>query len=195
MKKNIISSFMIITVFNALDRALGFLFRIYLSREMGAESMGVYQVASSVFMALLTFITSGIPLVVSKSTAKAERNGQTHRLSSISTAALCIGLTTGAAAVAATFALRPLLSSLMGERAVASLLMLVPSLLFSAIYSAFRGNLWGRSKFFVVALVEVIEQAARMSCCFILFSQGADKTGLRRGRWSPFWGRRPLWRP
>ena len=175
MKKNIISSFMIITVFNALDRALGFLFRIYLSREMGAESMGVYQVASSVFMALLTFITSGIPLVVSKSTAKAERNGQTHRLSSISTAALCIGLTTGAAAVAATFALRPLLSSLMGERAVASLLMLVPSLLFSAIYSAFRGNLWGRSKFFVVALVEVIEQAARMSCCFILFSQGADK--------------------
>ena len=64
---------MIITVFNALDRALGFLFRIYLSREMGAESMGVYQVASSVFMALLTFITSGIPLVVSKSTAKAER--------------------------------------------------------------------------------------------------------------------------
>ena len=175
MKKNIISSFMIITVFNALDRALGFLFRIYLSREMGAESMGVYQVASSVFMALLTFITIGIPLVVSKSTAKAERNGQTHRLSSISTAALCIGLTTGAAAVAATFALRPLLSSLMGERAVASLLMLVPSLLFSAIYSAFRGNLWGRSKFFVVALVEVIEQAARMSCCFILFSQGADK--------------------
>ena len=175
MKKSIVSSFVIITLFNALDRALGFVFRIYLSREMGAETMGVYQVFSWVFMALLTYITRGIPLVVSKRTAKADRAGETEKQNSIVGAALCIGLSTGAAALAAAFASKPLLSRVMGENAVRSLLLLMPSLLFSAVYSAFRGNLWGRSKFFAVAVVEVIEQIARMSCCFILFSRGVDK--------------------
>ena len=166
---------MIITVFNALDRTLGFFFRIYLSREMGAESMGVYQVAMSVFMALLTFITSGIPLVVSKRTAKAVRSGDDIKACAVSSAALIIGLATGGAMAAVTFAAQYPLSAAMGQRATLSLLTLVPSLVFSAVYSAFRGNLWGRQKFFVVALVEVIEQIARIASCVIMFACGFDK--------------------
>lgn len=175
MKKSIMTSFMIITVFNALDRTLGFFFRIYLSREMGAESMGVYQVAMSVFMALLTFITSGIPLVVSKRTAKAVRSGDDIKACAVSSAALIIGLATGGAMAAVTFAAQYPLSAAMGQRATLSLLTLVPSLVFSAVYSAFRGNLWGRQKFFVVALVEVIEQIARIASCVIMFACGFDK--------------------
>lgn len=175
MKKNILTSFMIITVFNALDRTLGFFFRIYLSREMGAENMGVYQVAMSVLMALLTFITSGIPLVVSKRTARAIRAGEPKKACAISTAALCIGLATAAVAVSLTFTAQYPLVLAMGEKAAYSLFWLVPSLVFSAVYSAFRGNLWGRQKFFVVALVEVIEQAARIASCVILFACGFDK--------------------
>ena len=34
-----------LTAFSAADRALGFLFKIYLSREMGAAALGTYQIA------------------------------------------------------------------------------------------------------------------------------------------------------
>lgn len=175
MKKSLLTSFMIITIFNALDRTLGFFFRIYLSREMGAENMGVYQVASSVFLALLTLITSGVPLVVSKRVAKAVRNGDRKKAASVTSAALVIGLATGLTITAAVFAFYPLLRAVIGTEAAISLCMLAPSITFSAVYSAFRGNLWGKQKFFVVALVEVIEQISRIIACVAMFVCGANK--------------------
>lgn len=175
MKKSLMSSFMIITVFNALDRTLGFFFRIYLSRKMGAENMGVYQVASSVFLALLTFITSGIPLVVSKRVARATRCGDEKKTSAVTSAALLIGVITGLVLTALTSAFYPLLRMIMGAEAAFSLIILSPALVFSAVYSAFRGNLWGKQKFFVVAIVEVIEQVARIISCVIMFAGNTDK--------------------
>lgn len=175
MKKSLMTSFMIITVFNALDRTLGFFFRIYLSREMGAENMGVYQVASSVFLALLTFITSGVPLVVSKRVAKATRCGDEKKASAVTNAALFIGVITGCVLTALTLSFYPVLRTIMGAEAAFSLVLLSPALIFSAVYSAFRGNLWGKQKFFVVAIVEVIEQVARIISCVIMFACGADK--------------------
>ena len=61
-----------VTFFTVIDRVLGFIFKIYLSRELGAVNMGVYQVALSIFFLLLTATTSGIPLIVSKLMAKYE---------------------------------------------------------------------------------------------------------------------------
>ena len=62
-----------LTAFTVAERVLGFLFKIYLSREIGAVGMGVYSVALSFFFVLLTLLTSGVPLVVSKLTAKTSR--------------------------------------------------------------------------------------------------------------------------
>ncbi|MGN1094479.1 MAG: oligosaccharide flippase family protein [Candidatus Neoclostridium sp.] len=175
MKKSLVTSFMIITVFNALDRTLGFFFRIYLSREMGAQDMGVYQVASSVYLALLTFITSGVPLVVSKRVAKADRRGEHKKAAAVTSAALFIGLITGFALAISPFVFFPLFRAGIGFEASVSLCLLAPAILFSAVYSALRGNLWGKQKFLVVAIVEVIEQVARIVACVVMFLCGTDK--------------------
>lgn len=143
MKKSLMTSFMIITVFNALDRTLGFFFRIYLSREMGAENMGVYQVASSVFLALLTFITSGVPLVVSKRVAKATRCGDEKKASAVTNAALFIGVITGCVLTALTLSFYPVLRTIMGAEAAFSLVLLSPRLFFrrcTALFAAICGE-------------------------------------------------------
>ncbi|MDR1917586.1 MAG: oligosaccharide flippase family protein, partial [Christensenellaceae bacterium] len=54
-------SVIIITIFAGLTRAIGFIFRIFLSRILGAEMLGIYQMAMSIFMVLLTVISSGLP--------------------------------------------------------------------------------------------------------------------------------------
>ncbi len=39
----------VVTVFSAAEHCLGFLYRILLSRMLGSEGLGVYQVALTVF--------------------------------------------------------------------------------------------------------------------------------------------------
>ena len=56
--KSILKSVALISVFSVLTRLLGFLLRIFLSRTIGAEALGLYQVALSVFMVLLTVVSS-----------------------------------------------------------------------------------------------------------------------------------------
>ena len=67
--KSIFKSVAIITFFSVLTRFLGFLFRIYLSRTIGAEELGKYQVALSVFLVFLTIVSSGFTFVISRMTA------------------------------------------------------------------------------------------------------------------------------
>ena len=55
-----------VTFFSVATRALGFLLKIYLSRKMIPELLGSYQVAMSIFGVLMTFVSSGIPLVLSR---------------------------------------------------------------------------------------------------------------------------------
>ncbi len=64
--KSLFKTVALITFFSILTRIAGFFFRIYLSRVIGAESLGMYQVASSIFMVLLTVVSSGIPLIISR---------------------------------------------------------------------------------------------------------------------------------
>ena len=59
----------IVTFFSVTTRALGFILRIILSRFLGAEQLGHYQVAMSIFGVLMTLVASGLPLVVSRNVA------------------------------------------------------------------------------------------------------------------------------
>ncbi len=172
MKKTVFSAVFTLSIFTIIDRILGFAFKIYLSRELGAETLGVYQVALSFFFVLLTATTSGIPLVVSKLTAVYRKRNERKKEYAATCAALVVGLCAATMLCALTLALyRPLKSAFSSEASFTVLLLLLPSLFFSAVYSAFRGNLWGREHYLIVSVVELIEQAARIvSCIFLIFS-------------------------
>ncbi len=68
--KSLFKTVALITIFTVITRILGFIFRIYLSRTLGAEALGIYQISLSVFMVLITIVASGMPIIVSKLTAK-----------------------------------------------------------------------------------------------------------------------------
>lgn len=176
MKKNIFSAVFIISVFTVADRALGFVFKIFLSRELGAEALGVYQVALSLFFVLLTATTSGIPLIVSKLTAKYRIEGEIKRERALTTAALVVGLVISVVISAVTLLLHKPLGKLFTDAESASVLLyLLPALIFSSVYSALRGNLWGRQRYFAVSIVENLEQIARILVCVLLFALGLNK--------------------
>lgn len=176
MKKTIFSAVFTLSIFTIIDRALGFVFKIYLSRELGAATLGVYQVALSFFFVLLTATTSGIPLIVSKLTAKYRIENALKKERALTAAALVVGLVVAACVVGVVLLLyKPLGKIFADPQSSVVLLFLLPALVFSSVYSAFRGNLWGRQRYFVVSFVEILEQIARITMCIILFLLGFNK--------------------
>ena len=96
MKKGVIKAVFTLSLFTVIERAIGFGFKIYLSRELGAAQLGVYQVALSVFYVLLGLVTSGIPLVVSKLTAKYMAENRPRSAHALASAAMITGVVTAA---------------------------------------------------------------------------------------------------
>ncbi len=162
--KTMAKAVMTLTVFTVAERTLGFLFKIYLSREIGAVGMGIYSVALSFFFVLLTLLTSGVPLVVSKLTAK---NGKDS--AGVCSAALIFEIAVAILICGVVLLFNKPIGSLFAEAQSMTLVMIMlPALIFSGVYSAFRGVLWGEKKFATVSIVELIEQIARIVVCVIL---------------------------
>lgn len=169
--KSLAKAVITLTAFTVAERMLGFLFKIYLSREIGAVGMGIYSVALSFFFVLLTLLTSGVPLVVSKLTAKDKSIG-----GKICSAALIFELITAVVVCSIVLVFQKPIGALFAESQSMTLVMIMlPALVFSGVYSAFRGVLWGEKKFTTVSVAELIEQIARIVCCVVLFGIFKDK--------------------
>ena len=85
--KSLFKTVALITFFSVLTRIAGFFFRIYLSRVVGAEALGLYQVATSIFIVLLTIVSSGLPLIISRMGASFRAKKEGKKESSLTTTA------------------------------------------------------------------------------------------------------------
>lgn len=70
--KTIFKAVATVTIFSIITRLLGFFFRIFLSRKLSAEGLGLFQMSSSILTIFLTLISSGLPLTTAKMVSKYE---------------------------------------------------------------------------------------------------------------------------
>lgn len=166
--KSIFKAVAVVTIFSVLTRALGFFFRIFLSRKLGAEGIGLFQIATSVLGIFMTLISSGIPLSTAKSVSKYESQNNILKRNKVVASALVVSIIVALLCSALIFALKSVWGIVLTDkRSVEILLILVPSILFSAIYAVFRGALWGQSDYFSCGLTELLEQIIRFVLTFI----------------------------
>ena len=166
----LIKAMFCVTFFSIATRALGFLLKIYLSRRMSPELLGSYQVAMSVFGVLMTFVSSGIPVVLSRNISY--YYGQKNKKAIGSTVSSALIITTIICTIVSIFILGfpNLLNNIFTSTASTEMLkILLPGLVFSSIYEVLRGALWGQKKFFAISFTEFIEQVARIIIIVLLF--------------------------
>lgn len=157
--KSLVKTVVLITGFSVLTRIVGFLFRIYLSRTVGAEALGLYQVAFSVFMVLLTVVSSGLPFVISRLTARYRVDGNKQSQGKVLSSALIIGLIVSLLLCGVILLLRNVFKGLFSDPAcIMILIALLPALVFSAVYSVFRGALWGQDNYFALCVSEFLSR-------------------------------------
>ena len=171
MNKNFLKAMFCVTFFSVATRALGFLLKIYLSRNLGSVMLGSYQVAMSIFAVMMTFVSSGIPVVLSRNVSYYAGNNDKKSIGSIVSSGLII---TGIICIIVSIVvlLFPNLLSLIftSNASTEMIYILLPALIFSSIYEVLRGALWGRKKFFAISITEFIEQVLRIILLFILFN-------------------------
>ena len=88
--KSITKAVFILTLFSVISRILGFVFRIYLSHSIGEEGIAIYQISMSLFFVFLTFVSSGIPSILSRQIARYNAKKEYHKIHNIISSSLFI---------------------------------------------------------------------------------------------------------
>lgn len=163
--KKVFKAVAVVTVFSVFTRGLSFIFKIYLSRVLGAEVVGLYQICISMFYMFACFSASGIPLVLSRKTAENRALKHEHE-SNLFTSALVLGVSISVSVFIVLSILKPFLPKIMSDpKTVPMLIIMLPAIVSTTLYNIVRGWFWGRKQFNSFSITETVEEVFR-----ILFS-------------------------
>lgn len=184
-KHTFIATASLITGLSVAERSLGFLYRIVLARLIGAEGMGIYQVALSLFSVFLTMGTGGIPVTVSRfiSKSKAENKPLDGR-KSVSAGLLLSTLLT--APIALFLILFPSTVSFLftDDSCLPVFRILMSGLFFSSIFAVIRGSFWGNKNFLLPAVLELTEEIVMVIAGILLLQ---NVSSFQRGATLAAW--------
>ena len=168
----------LVTAFSCVERLLGFIYRIFLSRFLGSEGLGLYQVALSVVGLIMTLTCSGIPITVSRIMTKhsAENNEQTGFRTVTGGMILSLILSVPIVLIALLF---PKVFSFLfaDERCYVILKIILPGVIITSVYAVIRGYFWGRKMFFTYSLIELLEEAVMLVIGVIFILKATDLQG------------------
>lgn len=168
ISRSIFKAVSVITIFSIITRFFGFIFRVYLSRNLGAEGLGIYQISASILGIFMTLIASGLPLTTAKLVAKYDAESKLKSKFKLITSALILALILSIFSCILILGGQKIFKLFVSEQSAKLLIYMCPALIFSAIYAVLRGALWGENKFFWVSFTELIEQIARLILTFFL---------------------------
>ncbi len=159
-----------LTLSNIALQVLGFLYRIILSRLIGAEGMGVFQLVSPYYSIMHALALSGLTLAVNQISAEFHAFGDAH--STRRTVRLCFVLFAAlfTAVAVPTFLYSEYISvHLLGdERTRTALLIFIPCLLCTGIENIFKNYFFGVNFLKAPIISELTEQSVRILAVAVL---------------------------
>ncbi|MCL2407166.1 MAG: polysaccharide biosynthesis protein [Defluviitaleaceae bacterium] len=160
----IIKGALILTLAGIITRILGFIYRIYIAGEIGAEGMGLYQLIIPLYTMAWSISCAGITTTVSKLVAAEAADGNKANLRRITYISIFLTTALGLAVMSILFIGADFIANnlLNDARTVMSIRILAPIVPFMAAGSAIRGYFTGLSKMHIPATSQVLEQVVRM---------------------------------
>lgn len=164
-KYALIAGTLLLTASGLVTRVLGFFYRIFLSRTIGAEGLGLYNMVHPVFGICFALCAGSIQTAISQSVAANVRKGRT-----IFRTGLVISVTTSVilAAIICRYADFIATYILMEARCAPLLLLMAVSVPCSAVHACINGYYYGMQKTKVPAFAQVVEQSIRIGAVFLI---------------------------
>lgn len=160
--QSFIKGAIIISLGGFISKVLGAIYRIPLTRFLGGEGMGIYQMVYPLYCILLTVSASGIPTGIARLISSGKGFGAEKR------AFRLYGMI-GVIGTLLMYALSGSLASVQGEPAIALCCkLLCPSVFFVSMLSVVRGYFQGKGNMYPTAISEIFEQLIKVGfgCAF-----------------------------
>ena len=164
-KHTLITGTLLLTATGLLTRVLGFFYRIFLSRAIGAEGLGLYNMVHPIYGICFGICAGSIQTAISRFVAAGVR--QRKR---IFFTGLAISLTASLSLAWAILAFADPIAHylLLEDRCAALLPFMAVSVPFSAVHACINGYYYGIRKTRVPALSQIVEQMIRMAAVFLI---------------------------
>lgn len=154
-------------------KVIGSLNWIFLSRVLGGEGIGLYQLAFPIYLLALSVSSAGIPVAISIMTAEKAAQGDYTGAKRVFKLSLTVLTITGLVfSLALFFGADWLISHrfIRDPRAYYSLIALAPAIFFVTILSSFRGYLQGWQIMTPTAVSQILEQLFRVGAMLFFAS-------------------------
>jgi len=153
-----------------VTRIMGFVYRIFLTRLIGASGMGLFQIVFPLLSLVLTFVTAGLPIAISKLVAEALVEQDRVRVRRILRVSTSVILTMAVVFTVLMWLLRHVVRDhwLSDPRAYPSYLAMIPIVGIIAISSIYRGYFQGLQDMAPTAWASIVEQTVRIVTIWLL---------------------------
>lgn len=166
-KNNLISGTIILTTAGVLCKGIGFFYRIFLSRTIGAQGVGLYQLVLPIFALILSFTCLGISTTISRFVSFDKQKSHIY---------FFIGFTTSISlSLLSSYVLymmaNPLAHLILKNEDAAPLLQIISySIPFAAAHSCINGYCYGNRKTLLPAICQISEQCIRVATIILIYS-------------------------
>lgn len=173
----LITGTLLLTVTGLITRLLGFFYKIFLSRTIGAEGIGIYQMIFPIYGVCYALTTSGSEIAISRFVSREIGNRHPERSRHVLMAGLGIALSLALPtawflyANASFLALRVLREG----RTVRLLQILAFSIPFGACHSCICGYYYGSKKTAIPAAAQLFEQVTRVGTVLLIYRITAER--------------------
>ncbi len=169
-KKSFLQGAVILSVAGVLSKILGALYRIPLARLIGAEGMGLYQMAYPIYTTILALATSGVPVAISVLVSRKETQGLSGDSRKLFRVSLVVLLVAGIVLTLLVMQSAHFIANSILKQPLAyyPILAVAPAIIFAGLMSVFRGYFQGHQSMMPTAVSQVIEQLFRVAAVLIL---------------------------
>lgn len=169
-KLSILKGAVLLTVAGLIVKFIGAAYRIPLARIIGAEGIGLYQMAYPIYLIFLSLSTAGLPIAISKVIAEYSAKGNMIGVRKVFRGALLLVFLLGLWGSATMALAAPWLANkvVADPRAIYAIWALAPAIFLMSIMGALRGYFQGQHDMLPSAVSQIIEQIVRVSVAMIL---------------------------
>lgn len=153
-----------------VTRIMGFAYRIVLTRLVGATGMGLFQLVFPLLSLVLTFVTAGLPIAISKLVAEAMVTRDKVRVRRILNVSTSVILSLAVVFTLLMWLMRGFVLHhwLTDPRAYPTYLAMIPIVAVISISSIYRGYFQGLQDMSPPAWASIVEQTVRIVSIWVL---------------------------
>lgn len=157
------NSFLLIAS-NITTGILGFIFSIYLSKVLGAEGMGLYNLVMPIYNLFICLMTAGIVASISKITAVYNQKGEHQNIVKTIRIVSLFNISWAFLIGIIVFLSAPVIGKygVNDIRTISAIKVICPAMVCIAISNILKGYFYGTSKITVPAIIDIFEKAMRI---------------------------------